>query len=92
ISETMELDELEAWLQACLDEIRQALDAAARDRPGSIQAVHKAAGTAAFIGLPRLQSALNQMEAAQADADPFASALLDASDVFRKIRLDLSGV
>ena len=91
ISETMELDELEAWLQACLDEIRQALDAAARDRPGSIQAVHKAAGTAAVIGLPRLQSALNQMEAAQADADPFASALLEASDVFRKIRLDLSG-
>src|SRR6056297_1774692 len=94
ISESMERDEFEGWLHACFDEIRRALDAAARDEPDFIQAIHKAAGTAAFIGLPGLQAALNQMEvsSAQTDTGLFTSAFFDASEIFRKIRVDLSGM
>lgn len=93
ISESMECAEFEGWLHACFDEIRRALDAAARDEPDCLQAIHKAAGTAAFIGLPGLQAALNQMEVAstQTDTGLFTSALFEASEIFRKIRVDLSG-
>lgn len=94
ISESMERDEFEAWLKACFAEIRRALDAATRGDPDFQEAIHKAAGTAAFIGLPGLQAALNQMEDASAETNTemFTSALFDASDIFRKIRIDVWGV
>jgi signal transduction histidine kinase/CheY-like chemotaxis protein len=92
ISESMQCNEFEGWLHACFDEIRHALDAAERNEPDFLQAIHKAAGTAGFIGLPELQAALNQMEVAsnQTDTGLFKSAFFDASDIFRRVRVDLT--
>jgi PAS domain S-box-containing protein len=94
ISESMESDEFKAWLDACFDEIRGALEAAADNGPDIDQTIHKAAGTAAFIGLPNLQAAMNRMEEAlaQTEMGPFKSAHAEAMGIFQNTRVDLSGV
>jgi len=82
--DSMSAEDFQKWLDQCFLEIDTALTSVDNLNDNSIRAVHQAAGTAAFLGIPMLHEELCRLENAMRENETVL--IVDACERAKKLR------